>query len=684
MNYKRISFFISVAVCMALPTYFFADLLWRLGMSPLRVVLLITFSLLTLPIALGFNQFIFGVFARLFSKRYSEPEPNPEKLPERTTAINIPVFNEDAYTVLERLRTVYQDLERAGQIHAFDFYILSDSTSPDNWASEEYGWARICRDLNGFDRIFYRRRKDNAHQKAGNILNFCESWGRRYRYMLVFDADSLMDAETIVRMVRKMEREPKLGILQSIPRLIRATTFFGKMQQFANRFFGVFFSRGYAFWSGNEGNYWGHNAIIRVDPFIQHCALPELPGRAPWGGKILSHDFVEAALMVSAGYSVRIDPELEGSYEEGPQDLLDAAKRDRRWCQGNLQHFWLLFANQLKFVSKLHFIIGIFSYAGALFWALFLTVSIALFVEHDRSDLSLIPLSTTLPFSDFSIARHGLFVFLVLFSMLLLPKLLALLYGLFSSSLRKPFGNRISLIFLTLAELIYSTLIAPVLMVFHARFVLLTIFGQGIGWTSQNRSSSGLSWSECTRSLLLHTFLGAIAFLIAINFGYGLLLWLSPIWLGLLLSTPIAVLSSRPMDSLLARIPRSQSSTIPIVEAFENNLRNSKQSLPMEGRVPIDFASVIIDPYLNAIHISLIVANANSRQADKARTTAESSILQDPPEHIEDATKTAVLENRSLLEELHRKVWLLPDAHLHPAWQKRLLIYGQTQTHAYQ
>src|SRR5690606_12608960 len=212
------------------------------------------------------------------------------------------------------------------------FYILSDSTQPDNWIREECTWALLCRQLKAQGRIFYRRRRDNTHQKAGNILNFCESWGQLYPYMIIFDADSIMDGPTLVEMVKRMEADPKLGILQTVPCLVRAESFYGHMQQFANSAFGPIFSAGLAWWMGSDGNYWGHNAIIRVKAFIQYCGLPDLPGRQPWGGKILSHDFVEAALMLKAGYKVELATDLGGSYEEGPQDLLESAKRDRRWC----------------------------------------------------------------------------------------------------------------------------------------------------------------------------------------------------------------------------------------------------------------------------------------------------------------------------------------------------------------
>ena len=498
--------------------------------------------------------------------------------------------------------------------------------------------------------------------------------------MVIFDADSLMEGRTIIRMVREMEADAKLGILQSIPKLVLTSTLFGRMQQLASQCFGEIFGRGYAFWAQDEGNYWGHNAIIRVDPFIRNCALPDLPGRPPWGGKILSHDFVEAALMVSACDKVRIRPDLEGSYEEGPPDLLAYAKRERRWCQGNLQHFWLLFADKLRLTSKLHFLVGIFGYVGSLLWGLFLVISIALLVERSRSGLSPIPVSTSMPSPSLTLAQHALLVFGILFSMLLLPKAIALLYGIFSRGFRERFGGLPRFSLLIFIELIYSTLIAPALMVFHSKFVLLTVFGRGIGWTAQSRSGDGLAWFEASKALWMQTLLGGIVLFLAWYFGGYLLLWLMPLWLGLLGSVPIAVFSSRPNTGpVFARWDR-QSPSATLTDAFKRNLAESRSSLPAAGQIPLDFASVLIDPFLNAIHASLLEEEGYPAfDEHEDHGTWDASLFKKDPATLSNPDKIAVMEEGKLVQHLHRVLWRTPEEALHPAWQQRLSLYAHTR-----
>ncbi|MGH7005945.1 MAG: glucans biosynthesis glucosyltransferase MdoH, partial [Alphaproteobacteria bacterium] len=204
------------------------------------------------------------------------------------------------------------------------------------------------------------------------MADFLKRWGRHYDYMIVLDADSLMEGRTLVAMARHMDANPGAGLVQAPPVCINRNTLFARMLQFAGRIYGPVFAAGQAFWQMGEGNYWGHNAIIRVRPFTEHCGLPELPGRPPFGGHILSHDFVEAALLVRAGWSVWLAPDLGGSYEEVPPTLLDYAKRDHRWCQGNLQHSRIVGARNLNGVSRFHFIGGIMSYVASPLWLAFL------------------------------------------------------------------------------------------------------------------------------------------------------------------------------------------------------------------------------------------------------------------------------------------------------------------------
>src|SRR5690606_32740800 len=199
-------------------------------------------------------------------------------------------------------------------------------------------------------------------------LPIFERWGARYDHLLILDADSVMEADTILKLAGRMEAEPRLGILQTVPMLVGGSSLFGRLQQFAGRLYGPVIARGTAAWQGTDGNYWGHNAMIRTRAFAQACGLPDLPGRKPFGGHILSHDFVEAALIRRAGWQVRMDPDLRGSFEGAPPSLIDSAARDRRWAQGNLQHVKVIGARGLRWPSRVHFAIGIGSYLMSPIW----------------------------------------------------------------------------------------------------------------------------------------------------------------------------------------------------------------------------------------------------------------------------------------------------------------------------
>ncbi|MEN9841197.1 MAG: hypothetical protein RL376_997, partial [Verrucomicrobiota bacterium] len=287
-----------------------ADLHWRVdAIDGLKVFHLILFAILFSLVAFGAVQAVIGFFCRagkgdpnrIMASLTPEDEARPVDAP---TAIVMPIFNEDTSRIMEGLRVIYRSLEATGQLEAFDFFILSDTTNPNRWVEEESAWVALTRQLGARGRIFYRKRRVNLNKKAGNLADFCRRWGRRYRYMVVLDADSVMSGDAIVKLVRLMERNPGAGIIQTVPRLVNGETIFARLQQFASRLYGPIFAAGLNFWQQGEANYWGHNAIIRVAPFIDQCSLPELPGVEPFGGRILSHDYVEAALMRRAGWSV--------------------------------------------------------------------------------------------------------------------------------------------------------------------------------------------------------------------------------------------------------------------------------------------------------------------------------------------------------------------------------------------
>ncbi|MBQ8744443.1 MAG: glucans biosynthesis glucosyltransferase MdoH [Mailhella sp.] len=259
------------------------------------------------------------------------------------TAILFPVYNEDTHKYMAGIAATWHSLIATGESGKFDIFILSDSTSPEAWVAEEEAWHEFCRRENAFGHVFYRRRRNNTKRKSGNVADFCRRWGAHYRYMIVFDADSVMSGRTMVRMVKSMELHPDIGILQTPPLAVNMNSLVARVQQFANHLYGPIFATGLHFWLLGDAQFWGHNAIIRTKPFIEHCELPSLPGHGPLAGDIMSHDFVESALMRRAGYGVWLAYDLDGSWEESPPSLIDELIRDRRWCQGNLQHSRLIF-----------------------------------------------------------------------------------------------------------------------------------------------------------------------------------------------------------------------------------------------------------------------------------------------------------------------------------------------------
>jgi len=314
----RVFIFYSSAVLLTgLTSWLFADLLWRTGWSLAGLILLCLFTVLVLLIAVGCMHGVFGFVLRLTGDRRITDlkDYRNQSIEGASTALVFPIYNEQVPRVCEGLRVTYQSLQATGLLNNFDFYILSDSSEPDKWVEEEKRWFDLVQELDVLGRVFYRRRVVNEGKKSGNIRDFLSTWGRRYRYFIVLDADSVMRGETLVDLVKLMETHPQAGLIQTVPALVNAASLFGRMQQFSNRLYAPIFITGLNFWAQAFGNYWGHNAIIRTEPFMQHCDLPQLPGAKPFGGQILSHDFVEAALLLKANWEVWLAYDLEGSYE---------------------------------------------------------------------------------------------------------------------------------------------------------------------------------------------------------------------------------------------------------------------------------------------------------------------------------------------------------------------------------
>ena len=543
------------------------------GVTTLEWMVLFLFVLLFAWIAFSFMSVLAGFAVLLFRTRDPLGIDPDAPLPSigSKNAMLLPTYNEDPGRIMARLRAMCESVEQSGYGSRFDWFVLSDTTNPAIWIAEEKCFLRLRQDL-GANHIFYRHRPENTARKSGNIEDWIKRFGAGYDHMVILDADSLMTGDTIVRLVSAMETHPSVALIQTLPVVVNAKTLFARLQQFSGRLYGPLIAAGIAWWHGSEGNYWGHNAIIRVRAFAQDAGLPDLHGRKPFGGHILSHDFVEAALMRRGGWAIRMVPDLGGSFEECPPTLLDFAARDRRWCQGNLQHLAVLPARGLHWVSRLHLLTGIGSYLTAPLWLLFLVFGIlislqAQFVrpEYFPKGFSLFP---KWPAQDPILAA---WVFVGTMGLLILPKLLAYLLLETRRRNRKQFGGALVVFAGVVIETLLSGLIAPVMMIFQSAAVGEILLGRDAGWQVQRRDDAKWPVRDLLRKYAVPTLFGAAMAASAFAVSLPLLLWMTPVILGLLLSVPIAMLSSRVSgpNSRLFRTPEQTAPPQVLVRANE-------------------------------------------------------------------------------------------------------------------
>jgi membrane glycosyltransferase len=450
--------------------------------------------------------------------------------PKGRTAILLPAYNEDPALVLAGVEAMATEARRVGL--PCDLFILSDTRDRDVARAEALGVARLRARWRGGPQIYYRRRRENIDRKAGNVGEWVANYGGAYDYMLVLDADSLMSGEAMAELAVRMDCEPGLGLLQTAPAIINAATLFARLQQFANRLYGPVFSRGLHWWSGSEGNYWGHNAIIRVKAFAACARLPHLTGPRPFGGDIRSHDFVEAALLRRAGWAVRLAPGLAGSYEESPPTLLDSAVRDRRWCQGNLQHGRVLSAAGLHWVSRLHLVCGILAYLAPVMWLALLGVGGFVWPTQDIARGS-------------PAFRAMVGLFALSLTLLAAPKVMALALALRDPELRRGFGGAPMLLLGVLLETVASILTTPVMMVMQSVAVFDVLFGRDAGWAAQRREGVELRRRDAWRAHGGHVLLGVLGAVGAFRLGADFLFWTSPVFLSLSLSAFLSLHGSR-------------------------------------------------------------------------------------------------------------------------------------------
>jgi membrane glycosyltransferase len=471
-----------------------------------------------------------------------------------TTALLLPAYNEDPSRIMAGLQAIYEDIDKAGALGHFDIFILSDTTNPDVWIAEEAAFLALRDRTGGHARIFYRRRSKNTERKAGNIADWVRRFGGAYEVMIILDADSVMSADALIRMAAAMETHPDVGLIQTLPVIVNGTTLFARLQQFAGRVYGPLIAHGIAWWHGSEGNYWGHNAAIRTRAFAEQAGLPEIHGRKPFGGHILSHDFVEAALMRRAGWAVHMVPGLQGSYEESPPSLTEVAARDRRWCQGNLQHAAVLPARGLHWVSRLHMLQGIGSYITAPLWLGFLAVgmAIALQARFTKPDyfgdgLSLFP---NWPAQD---PVRAAWVFAGTMGLLLVPKLLSYIALLTRPEDLRGTGGAIRAFVSVLVETLIAGLIAPVMMLIQSLAVFDILIGRDSGWNAQRRDDGSIPLGDVIRRYIPHTLFGLAAGLAAYAVSPSLFLWMTPVVVGMVLAIPLAAWTAQRRAGLAMR-----------------------------------------------------------------------------------------------------------------------------------
>jgi membrane glycosyltransferase len=557
------------------------------------------------------------------------------------TAIVFPIKNEDTARVFGNVAAVRESLREAGADHLFDFYIVSNSDDPNCWVEEELAWHSVSRK---FDRIYYWRRHRKQGKKPANITEFCERWGSRYEYMVILDADSLMSADCLITLVSLMESNPRAGLMQTATNLIKGQTLWARLQQFTVFNNARIVQWGERVWQGAACAYIGHNAIIRIAPFMKHCGLPHLPGRPPFGGDILSHDFVEAALLTRAGWQVWVVPELEGSFEECPATFDEYFRRDRRWFQGDFVNLRLIGTPKLPPVNRIRFATAalrdmsppllltlcslIIGFANSPPYA-----AAAIFFPFLVWDFSTRQSWAGVPAIGFGISVYNRSV-----TQQRLPILRSLCNGI-------------------LDQLIWL-LTTPTRLLTHTLYVVEIASGRDVGWTTLRRTATGSTLSHSIRRIYYsHTLFGAtVAAVLSFTHSWAVW-WLSPVLLCWIFTVPVALaFESRRLGALARRagilLTPEEHVSPPIVTRSEQLAESLREELP-----PQPWHAALIEDTAIAVHRAFLAhspplapleRDAAASAAEKYRangskaagrtelTAAEKTALLRDPEHVWD------------------------------------------------
>jgi len=544
---RRVVFALNIATYAAL-LWVAAQLLGRGEWSSLGVALFVCFAAGTPWTVLGFWNAVIGLWLLHFRKGDAMAAVAPYARAGATSqpllitcAVFMTLRNEDPARAFVRLKTIKASIDATGQGAAFSYFVLSDSNHAEVAAAEQHAlacWQAADPDR---ERIHYRRRGENVGFKAGNVRDFCARWGKDYALMLPLDADSLMSGEQIVGMVRMMQAHPKLGMLQSLVVGMPSSSAFARIFQFGMRHGMRTYTMGQAWWVGDCGPFWGHNALVRIKPFYQECDLPLLPGKPPLGGHVLSHDQLEATLMRRAGFEVRVLPQERGSWEENPPTMLEFARRDVRWCQGNMQYIKLLTLPGLHRVSRFQLVWAILMFVGIPAWTLM---------------IALLPLAAwqwrAIP--DFPVTLAvGLYV--TFFTMYLMPKIAGLLDAMLTRGGVARYGGWMRFLAGAAIELAFSFLQGAVSTIRTSIFMIGLLFGRSVVWGGQSRDAQRISWSEAAHQLWPQTLFGVLVCGALIAIAPAVFWWSLPLTAGYLTAIPFAVLTADPrVGRLLQRL----------------------------------------------------------------------------------------------------------------------------------
>jgi membrane glycosyltransferase len=555
--------------------------------------------------------------------------------PGARTALIMPICNEQVGTVFANLRAIWESLAASGGAGLFDLFILSDSGNPAVRAAELAAWARLraefaARGTEAGERVYYRWRQRRTKRKAGNVADFCRRWGRDYRYMVVLDADSVMSGTALVQLVRMMEDDARIGILQTTPQTCGLNTVHARAQQFAARVAGRLFTAGMQFWQLGESHYWGHNAILRVVPFMRHCALAPLRGRGGLSGEILSHDFVEAALMRRAGYHVWVVQDLGGSFEQQPPNLLEELQRDRRWCQGNLQNARLIAEPGLHGVHRAMLLTGAMAYLSAPLWLGYVLLSAGLWMLGERAPAA-------------SAAGTMAPLWLATATMLALPRVLGVV-AIIARGEARSYGGPLALAAGTLIEGALAVLQAPVRMIAHTLFVLIALTGLKLQWKSPPREAEDVLWRDAARRFALISGAAGLAAAWVLDNQSQALVLLAPVGLPLLLAIPIIVWTSR---SNLGQALRARRLLLTPEELRAPAVLRQAWGYARRAEPVLQWRDALTDPWLfDVVRAAVGPRNTGWGSRGKARRLLLRGLLQDV-----DTERLSAADRMRLLSE---------------------------------